>query len=255
MTAPAPVRLRPVTDQRIGTTAFFRNRPLLDVVCRRLAALDRADIDVLFHACSNGAEVYSFLIACRNHPELRRRNVRVWATDIEPAFVAMAQNAVYPTQILAGMTPDEARHFAPHGAGNVKASVELAASVQFLPAVSFANFRTDQSFDLTFLLNALLYAPGEVQPGVFDRMGGYTRSLIVTTGFHFGSIKTDMQRIGFEPVLDQQRAIHDAWTDRRRPATSQAELLPGKIFHTWSLPPFEPIDDVEYRYCAVFESR
>lgn len=254
MPAPPPVRLRPVTDRSIGTTAFFRNRPLLDVVCAELAALARPELHVLFHACSNGAEVYSFLIACREHPVLSDVRVQVTATDLEPEFVQMARFGIYPEQILGGMSATEARHFTTDAPGTVRVSDSLIEAVRFLPAGSFVDFDTKERFDATFLLNALLYVPGERQPGVFDRMGAYTRALIVTTGFHFDAIRADMQRIGFVPVLDQQEAVHDAWLDRRRPVTSPSEVVPGKIFHTWSLPPFSAIDEVEYRYCAVFRS-
>ncbi len=251
--APPPVRLRPVTDQSIGTTAFFRNRPLLEALCERIDALDAAPITVLFHACSIGAEVYSFLIALRLHPTLAARDVRVVACDIEPSFVEFARAAVYPRAIVDGMSSDERAFFEEVDAQNVRVVDDLRALVSFAPAASFVDFTTPDEFDIVFLLNALLYVPGAQQSIALDQVSAYNRSLLVTTGFHFDRIRGDMQRNGYRPVGDCARAIHDAWLDRRRDATNPGEVIPGKIYHTWSLPPFSEVDDVEYVYCALFE--
>jgi chemotaxis methyl-accepting protein methylase len=45
-----------------GATAFFRNRTLLETIAR---LLHDQRYRVLFHACSVGAEPYSFAIYCR----------------------------------------------------------------------------------------------------------------------------------------------------------------------------------------------
>ncbi len=251
--APMPVRLRPATDQRIGTTAFFRNRPLLDTLCKRIAALDPGPISVLFHACSIGAEVYSFLIALRLHPQLAKRDVRVVAGDIEPSFVEFARAAVYPRVVLDGMSPDEKKFFEVVDEQNVRVVEHLRTLVSFLPAVSYTDFTTHDEFDVVFLLNALLYVPGAAQSTTLDQISRYNRSLLVTTGFHFDRIRHDMERNGYRPLSDGARAIHDAWLDRRRDRTNPDEIIPGMIFHTWSLPPFSEIEDVAYVYCALFE--
>lgn len=251
-TAPPPVRLRPVTDMNIGTTAFFRNRPLLNALCAQLETHDAAVIDVLFHACSIGAEVYSFLIACRLHPVLAQKTIRLAACDLDPAFVNYARQGVYPATIVQGMSQQERAFFVDVDEHSVRVLDELRSLPDFLPATSFVDFETSRTFDVVFLLNALLYVPGEKQSEAIDRISTYSRRWLVTTGFHFDRIRDDLRRNGYAPVPDGAREIHDAWLDRRRPVTEASEVIPGKIFHTWSLPPFEMIEDYAYKYCAIF---
>jgi hypothetical protein len=249
------VRLRPATPTSIGTTAFFRNRALLTVLCDRLAELHSKQISVLIHACSIGAEIWSLLISARLHPALRERDLVVYASDLEPDFVAYAERAVYPSAILEGMRPAEQVFFSRVSADYVQVDRAMVPPVQFLPAGSIKSFATEQVFDLVMLLNALLYMPGDAQSQVIDSIAQYNRHYLVTTGFHFDRIKSDMTRNGYRPVGDAAMAIHDGWLDRRRDGPSVDEVIPGKIFHPWSLPPYRAVEDHEYKYCAIFAKR
>ncbi|MEQ9124754.1 MAG: hypothetical protein RIM80_19570, partial [Alphaproteobacteria bacterium] len=60
MSAPAAFRLRPTDGDRIGTTAFFRNRAFLETFGAEIAALGAAGrrVEILVHASSMGAEVW-----------------------------------------------------------------------------------------------------------------------------------------------------------------------------------------------------
>ena len=247
-----PVRLRPTTATSIGTTAFFRNRALLDVVLGRIAALPQARITVLVHACSIGAEVWSLLIAARLDPRTRDKQIDVVACDIAPEFVDFAQQSIYPRAVLAGMHREEQAYFEAYDADSVRVRDELRQRARFSPAQSLVDFQTDESFDVVLVLNALLYLPGELQSRVIDSIAACNRALLVTTGFHFDRIRGDMQRNGYLPVRDRARAVHDGWGDRRRSGPARDEIVPGKIYHAWSLPEFSEIEDYEYKYCAVF---
>jgi len=248
-----PVRLRPVTEFSIGTTAFFRNRPLLHALLGRMAELSVKRISVLVHACSIGAEVWSLLIAAKRDPRLRDVVLEVYATDRESGFVAFAEQGIYPKQVLEGMCEEERAYFLPCDEQNVRVVDSLRQSVRFLTAASIESFESDCTFDLVMLMNVLLYLPGEKQSIVFDRIARYNRHLLVTTGFHFDRIKSDMTRNSYRPVVEAMEIIHDGWSDRRRETRGDNEMIPGKIFHPWSLQPFQKIKDYEYKYCAIFE--
>lgn len=248
-----PIRLRPVTERAIGTTAFFRNRALLQVLCQRMANLSGSVVRVLVHACSIGAEVYSLLIAARLHSALSRKHVLVSATDLEASFIKFAAAGTYPLEVLAGMTDDERRFFRPVDSAHVQVSPDIRQSATYLPPASFVTFESGESFDVVCLLNALIYVEGSQQSQAIDRIASYNRSVLVTTGFHADRIKDDLTRNGYRPVLDQLRAIHDGWRDRRKPAVDRNEVVPGHIFYPWSLPPFSEIPDYEFKYGALFE--
>ena len=249
----SPVRLRPTTQTSIGTTAFFRNRALLDVVLGKIAQLPQTRISVLVHACSIGAEVWSLLIAARLDPRTRDKQIQVVACDIAPEFIEYAQQGVYPRAVLTGMLREEQACFEPHDTDSVRIRAEVRAQASFLPAQSLTDFRSEESFDVVLVLNALLYLPAQSQSQVLDNVARCNRALLVTTGFHFDRIRGDMERNGYRPVPERARAVHDGWTDRRRSGAARDEVIPGKIFHAWSLPEFSEIEDYEYRYCAVFE--
>lgn len=248
-----PVRLRSATDKSIGTTAFFRNRPLLDAVCHRLGKIDQDDISVLFHACSIGAEVYSFLIAASLHPVLSTKNITVSACDHEADFLEFGRLGVYPKQVLSAMQEDEAACFETVSDTEVRVSEKVRRKVTFLPSCSMQDYETDTQIDVVFLLNALLYAPASDQSQVIVRIRDYNRHVFVTTGFHINTIKRDMQLNGYRPYPRNARAIHDGWLDRRKPAVDPNEVIPGKIFHHWSLPPYKKKRGYQYHFCAIFE--
>jgi SAM-dependent methyltransferase len=248
-----PVRLRPTTQTSIGTTAFFRNRALLDVVLGRIAQLPQTRIAVLVHACSIGAEVWSLLIAARLDPRTRDKHIDAVACDIAPEFVDYAQQAIYPRAVLTGMHREEQAHFEAYDAESVRVRDDVRRQASFLPAQSLVDFQADEAFDVVLVLNALLYLPAEQQARVIDRVAACNRALLVTTGFHFDQMRGDMQRNGYLPVSDRARAVHDGWSDRRRSGPARDEIIPGKIYHAWSLPDFSEIEDYEYKYCAVFQ--
>ena len=248
-----PVRLRSATDNSIGTTAFFRNRPLLDAVCHRLGKIDQDDIHVLFHACSIGAEVYSFLIAVALHPVLGTKNIVVSACDHEAGFLELGRQGIYPKQVLSAMHNEEAACFDIVTESEVRVKEHIRRKVTFLPACSMQDFESETPMDVVFLLNALLYLPASGQAQVIEKIRDYNRHVLVTTGFHISTIKRDLQRNGYRPYLRNAKAIHNGWLDRRKPAMDPNEVIPGKIFQPWSLPPYKKKRGYQYHFCAVFE--
>lgn len=248
-----PVRLRAATEKSIGTTAFFRNRPLLDTVCDRLSKIDQGEIHVLFHACSIGAEVYSFLIAAALHPLLSKKNIVVSACDHEPAFLDLGRKGVYPSQVLSAMRDEEAVYFEIFDEFAVRVKGDFRRNVTFLPTCSIEDFDSNTPIDVVFLLNALLYLPASGQAQVISNIGRYNRHVLVTTGFHLNTIKRDLQHNGYRPYAKNARAIHDGWIDRRKPVMDPNEVIPGRIYHPWSLPPFKRKRDDIFRFCAIFE--
>ncbi|MBV1915185.1 MAG: hypothetical protein KUG72_07350 [Pseudomonadales bacterium] len=244
-----PVRLRPTTEHSIGTTAFFRNRPLYDVLLEELKAQGKNHYKLLFHACSIGAEVYSFIIQYALGGYIEDFIIEISATDLEQGFVEYARNGHYPADILIGMSESERSFFADDGA-NVSVVADLKQVANFLDASSFLDFKTDQVFDVVFLLNTLIYVPEDKQALAVDKIASYDKSILVTSAFHMSTIKDDLVRNHYQPVLTRQQEIHNSWTDRRM-ETGTGVLAPG-IYTDWRLPAFSEIEGFEYKYCALF---
>ncbi len=243
------VRLRPVTERSIGTTAFFRNRMLFKVLFEELNKGGQRHYSVLFHASSVGAEVYSFVIHHRVNGYSEDFSLTVHATDLEPAFVDYAANGSYPSGILAGLQSSERSCFLQNGE-TVQIVEDVRRQVEFLGATNFMDFEAQQKYDVVFLLNALIYVPADQQTLLLDRIASYNTRFLVTTGFHMESIKQDLTRCAYSPVARELKSIHDGWTDRRVPAPV-TEQRPG-IYADWSLPEFAEIEDHQYKYCSLF---
>ena len=243
------VRLRPVTERSIGTTAFFRNRALLEVLFEELKNRGQRHYSVLFHASSVGAEVYSFVIYYLVNGYSDDFSLTVHATDLEPAFLDYAASGRYPAGILNGLRNDERSCFLVDGQ-SVQVVEDVRRHVEFLDAASFMDFEARQTYDVVFLLNALIYVPADQQASSLDRIASYNSGFLVATGFHMESIKRDLMRGAYRPVTRKLRSIHDGWTDRRVSAPV-TERRPG-IYADWSLPEYTEIADHQYKYCSLF---
>lgn len=246
-----PVRLRPVVGEAIGTTAFFRNRPLFDTLLEALAAGGQRSIRVLFHANSIGVEAYSFIVRYLCLGLDRGFDLECHATDRQQEFIEIARSATYPAQVLDGVSHEERHYF--HQQGDlVKIDEAAFARIRFLPSCDFREFCSDNPYDVVFLLNALVYVSAPDQAVTIDRIAGYNSKWLITTGFHRDTIKVDLTRNGYQPDTRNIREIHASWIDRLRDQPIAQETLPPNIHTDWSLQPFSEIEDYEYKYCALF---
>lgn len=242
--------LRVYDGRQIGATAFFRNRPLLDTLFAQFLASGRDTLNVLFHACSIGAEPYSMAAYAAMNGLDAHLQLNIHATDINPAFLAQARQAIYPQDVLADMSEAERACFEPHGEGSVRVRADIAARVNFLPPASFVDFTSEHIFDVVFVLNALTYVSAEQQTATLRNIAGYNSWLLVTSSFHPDSIRDDILECGYRPVTDNIQAIHEAWVGRVRHNTV---AQPGTPEYSWMLPPFAPVEDYQYKFCALFQ--
>jgi chemotaxis methyl-accepting protein methylase len=235
------------SDTSHGHTAFFRNRPLLQTLFAQLERAEQATFDVLFHACSIGAEVYSFAIAARL---LSSKTFRLFATDENAEFLEHAKNGVYPVEVLEGLSAQESSFFTRVDAHEVQVALQCRNEVQFLAPESFVQFQSTNTYDVVFLLNALVYVDASAQSQAIKNIATYNTGFLLTTAFHMETIKTDLDRCGYMPVTNNLEAIHDAWWGRRQLRTGF--MVPGITYTSPALGPFSHIDDYEWKYCALF---
>lgn len=251
--APNPVRLRPATECSIGTTAFFRNRPLFDTLLNRLKDDGGQSYKVLFHACSIGAEVYSLIVQYLLQQHNKLYQLECLASDREGGFLDFAMNGKYPKVVDKGMSDLERSFFETINDGLwVKSDVKKY--VEFLPPTDFTNCSFSESYDVVILLNALVYVSEKIQHQVLANIAKYNSRYLVLSAFHANTIKGDLEKNGYLPILDRQELIHDSWLDRRVEKII-GDVRTPQVLADWRLPPFSRIDDYEYKYCAIFEKQ
>jgi|GEM_PF-862092 polysaccharide pyruvyl transferase WcaK-like protein/ADP-heptose:LPS heptosyltransferase len=246
------VRLRPAVRDAIGTTAFFRNRPLFHTLLQELEKSGRTQIRILFHACSIGVEVYSFVIQYLVQGYDKHYSIECYASDKESEFLNVAQRATFPSVVLESINPEERIFFNPENSDRIAIDQNVLRLVTFLPPTDFTRFQSAQQFDVVVLLNAFVYVPANLQSLAIDRISTYNTEWFVTTGFHQETIRSDLRRNGYLPCTTNIREIHSSWTDRLRNKPTPKETLPTNIHTDWSLPPYSEIPDYEYKYCAIF---
>lgn len=246
--AKTPVRLRPAVGKSIGTTAFFRNRILFKTLLDELAQRGQKRYSILVHACSIGAEVYSLIIQYLMKGHQDRYSLRVRATDIEGSFIDYAREACYPRAIVDGMSNAE-RAYVEIDNDVARVHRDVAERVEFIAPTDFTTYASPEPVDVVLLLNCLVYVPQEQQSAALAQIAAYNTEYLLVTAFHRASIKDDLERNGYQPILTNQREIHESWTDRR----VDAVFTPGNgIYADWSLPAFSKCEDYEYLYCSLF---
>jgi chemotaxis methyl-accepting protein methylase len=245
--APDPLMLRVHKDDKKGATAFFRNRSFLNIFVTRLAALEARPVNVLLQACSIGAEPYSIAAVALD----RGLDIAIATTDIEPEFIAFAKRAQYPEVVTASMMASEKKFFKPIGQGLVEVDAALRAKVKFLPAQSLTD-PMPGTYDATLAMNVLTYVTPADQTRAIATMAAATTHYLCLTAFHPDSIKSDIESVGFKPVMDDQALIHNAWGDRVRPGGA----VLGTPEYSWVVPPYNTdCDDYAWRYGAIFQRK
>jgi two-component system CheB/CheR fusion protein len=170
----------------IGVTRFFRDPEAYEVVARKVVGplLDQARpggaVRVWVAGCATGEEAYSLAILFREQIEERglTLDLKIFATDIDRAALAVAGAGVYSESIVADVSPERLeKHFVPKGDAWVVRR-ELRQLVIFAPH----DVTHDPPFtkiDLVSCRNLLIYLEPELQRKVLSLLhfalepGGY----------------------------------------------------------------------------------
>jgi two-component system CheB/CheR fusion protein len=103
----------------IGVTSFFRDSEIFDEVQKRaipqlfVGKTPGTAIRVWVPGCSSGEEAYSIAILLRERMEELKENfkVQIFATDIDREAIDHARAGVYPSSIIADVSPERLAHF------------------------------------------------------------------------------------------------------------------------------------------------
>ena len=165
----------------VSISRFFRDgvlwRALEGEILPALIAAHPAGLQVWSAGCALGQEVYSFAILWAARAERTAApDLRLWGTDVNPAYLARAIEGVYPARALAAV-PAEARErfFRPAGKGSFRVADTLRRGIRWQVHDLAADPPPARDFHLVFLRNSLLtYYREEIVrealPAVADRL-------------------------------------------------------------------------------------
>jgi chemotaxis response regulator CheB len=152
-----------------GETYFFRDpesfealrRDILPPPAAKHAEEDR-DPRLWSAGCCTGEEAYSLAITrIRNLPELRRWNVSILATDINPKFLVMAQAGVYSEWSFRGASAWSRERFF-SSAPDKKLSIDPSEASASL----FPMFKIEEIRRIAFYRKTSKSTPAESWPGL-----------------------------------------------------------------------------------------
>ncbi|MDU8912383.1 protein-glutamate O-methyltransferase [Aestuariicoccus sp. MJ-SS9] len=168
-----------------NVTSFFRENHYfellqgrgLPVMARQLEAGQR--VRLWSAGCSSGEEPYSLAMTLLEHlPGAARRDVRILATDIDPAVVSMAQAGRYSDESVATI-PQALRDRYVTGSGDPRKPNQMAPSVRDMVKIAELNLMTDWPFkgpfDAIFCRNVAIYFDKPTQARLWERFVGLLR--------------------------------------------------------------------------------
>jgi chemotaxis protein methyltransferase CheR len=123
--------------------------------------------------CSTGQEPYTIALSLlAAHPDLRRWDFRILATDIDTNVIAKAATGVYPESELAGLEPERAKLFERAGNGTVRIPTVAREIISFKPLNLMSTpWPMKGPFDAVFCRNVAIYFDKPTQGTLFGRLG------------------------------------------------------------------------------------
>jgi len=159
------------SDLMIGVTSFFRDRLAwkslrIGVVERLAAQKDDTPVRVWTPACATGEEAYSIAMMLRHELDLagRKREVQVFATDVNDRALEKAREGRYPASISADVPQEFMRKFFTYSDDGI--SVTISKDMRQHVIFAKQDILTDPPFsrlDLVICRNLLIYLEPDAQ--------------------------------------------------------------------------------------------
>lgn len=158
-------------------TSFFRERHHFALLTERIIPplIDReGDIKIWSAGCSSGQEPYSIAISLLESCPTAISKVDILATDIDLSILQKARNAIFGSNEITGLQPDQLRrHFSPVSSsamqGAVRANANLTSMIEFRRLNLNAHWLLTQQFDVIFFRNVAIYFDLKTQRSLWQK--------------------------------------------------------------------------------------
>ena len=166
---------------------------------RRMGKGGRPRLRIWSAGCSTGQEPYTIALSLlAAHPELKRWDFRILATDIDSNVVAKAATGIYPANELNGLSAQRTMLFDRAGAGEISIPKEARDLVAFKLLNLIEPWPLSGPFDAIFCRNVAIYFDKPTQGTLFDRLG----QVLAPDGFLYIGHSENLQAVskGFKLV-------------------------------------------------------
>jgi len=225
-------------DMFVGVTNFFRDPEAFDALksylVREFTSNDeRGPYRVWVPACATGEEVYSLAIVIQEAMAEAhcRRDIQIFATDIDEQAVTQAGRAMYTLSNVAGLTPERlSRHFVNQGDSFV-----VSRSTREMVICARHNLVSDPPFtkiDLVSCRNFLIY----VEKRAHDQ---------VLASLHFALKKGGLLFLGSAEVIGHLADEFDELDAKRKIFRKIGERPPPHL--RWQTAPRDPSNAIQTR--------
>ncbi len=159
------------SDLMIGVTSFFRDFPAWDalrseVLSNLVASEGNTPIRVWTPACATGEEAYSITMLLQHELDLaaKRREIQVFATDINDQAIERARAGLYPAGVAADLPPGYLEQF--FRPSDDSLSVVIDKEIRQMVVFAKQDLLADPPFshlDLIVCRNLLIYLEADAQ--------------------------------------------------------------------------------------------
>jgi len=215
-----------VRNLLVTVTSFFRDPDSFDRLAARLRdkfqeSGNRSSLRVWVPGCATGEEAYTIAMVVSqvlSHPADLASRLRIFATDLDEASLAIARRGEYPLSAATAIPPELRDRFVTVGPDGITVSKGLRSCVVF----ALHNVGEDPPFpnlDLISCRNTLIY----FKPALHDRALDLFRFALKPGGLLLlGSSETISSNTpGFAPV-DAAQHLYGRIQEELRPARSPA---------------------------------
>jgi len=210
----------------IGVTSFFRDqaawdRLAADFLPDLIRAAEGRELRFWVAACSTGEEAYSLAIMVREVMDALgiRREVKIFATDIDRDAIHFAAAGIYPESVAADLSP---RYLAKYFFKKDD-SFQIARTIREMVVFAQHNLIKDPPFtniDLVSCRNVLIYLQPNLQRKVLD----YFNFSLNQNGILFlGTSETTGESAEYFELLDAKNKLYRS-KGKTRPLTESGQV-------------------------------
>ena len=211
-------------DMLISVTSFFRDREVFDVMKAELARVIAAKnpngaLRVWVAGCATGEEAYSLAMIIAELLDFRdRREVQIFATDIDDRALAIARRGVYPPSAFTDVPADLVEKYFRVVDDGYEADKRLRDLIVF----ARHNLVSDPPFlrlDAVSCRNVLIYFESELQAKV---LGAFHFALAAEGVLLLGKSETTSPAEPLFSTIDRVARLY-----RKVPGVSRLSMTPG----------------------------